>query len=317
MKKKVLVTGGDGLVGSAIKEASKNYIEYGHKYEFIFINRDSGDLTNEKDVKYIFDYFKPNYVIHTAAKVGGIGGNQARHADFFRDNILMNTHLIHYCTNFNIQKLLAFSSVCVFPDNLATLQEDKMHDGPVFENNFAYGYAKRMVDVQIQAYKKQYEIKNYCSVIPGNIFGKNDMYCLKHGHVVPMLMHKLYLAKKNNTDFEIWGDGKSLREFLYVNDVANILVRLLGLDELPDRLIISGPQQYSIKELVELLVEISGFEGNVVWQTDKPNGQRSRPTDLTKLQSLFDVEFTPLKTGLKLSWDWLIKNYDIARKSYK
>ena len=104
---------------------------------------------------------------------------------------------------------------------------------------------------------------------------------------------------------------------MYVNDVANILVRLLGLDELPDRLIISGPQQYSIKELVELLVEISGFEGNVVWQTDKPNGQRSRPTDLTKLQSLFDVEFTPLKTGLKLSWDWFVKNYDGTRKSYK
>lgn len=308
---RVLVTGGDGLVGNSIRECA---IEQ-NEHDFYFSSRKDADLRNQYDVQTLFDAIKPDYVIHTAAKVGGIGGNEAQHGSFFYDNILINTYVINEAMRHNVKKLIAFSSVCVFPDNLAHLQEDKMHDGPAYASNFAYAYAKRMVDVQIQAYKKQYGIKNYCSVIPGNIFGEHDYYNTQYGHVIPSLLHKLYLAKQNNTDFTIWGDGKSLREFLYVKDVSKILVRLLALDEIPDRLIISGEKQYSISEIVDILVKVSDFTGNVVYDTTKPNGQRARPSDLTKLKTLYpDMKYTDLEKALKKSWDWLVNNYNKARK---
>ena len=312
--KNVLVTGSNGLVGSALKSTQSP------EANVFFANRMHGDLRKEEHVKRLFEMAEPTHVIHTAARVGGIGGNKSNHGSFFYDNILINAHVIEACRVYNVKKLLAFSSVCVFPDNLATLQEDKMHDGPAYESNFAYAYAKRMVDVQIQAYKSQYGIENYCSIIPGNIFGKHDMYDLQAGHVIPMLLHKLYLAKQNNTSFNIWGDGKSLREFLYVEDLAKILWKLIFVVEnIPDRLIISGNKQYSIREVVDILVNISNFSSEVIWETNKPNGQRSRPTDQSKLHKIlsnYNIEYTSLKDGLKQSWDWLTQNYPNVRQSY-
>ena len=208
---KILVTGGNGLVGNAIKKvALKN-----PQFDFIFIGRDDYDLTKENEVESLFLKHKPNYVIHTAAKVGGIGGNMIGHADYFYQNILINSFFIHYAWKYNVEKLLAFSSVCVFPNDSQILKEENMHNGPPFSGNFAYAYAKRMVDVQIRAYKEQHNIKNYCSIIPSNIIGTHDFYNLQHGHVLPSLMHKIYLAKKNNSNLEVWGDGKSLREFIF------------------------------------------------------------------------------------------------------
>jgi GDP-L-fucose synthase len=191
-----------------------------------------------------------------------------------------------------------------------------MHDGPVYSSNFAYGYAKRMVDIQIQAYKKQYKITNYCSIIPGNIFGPQDNYNIEHGHVIPSLIHKLCLAKKNNTNWNIWGDGKSLREFIYVDDLAKVVIELLDKDTLPDKLICSGPIQYSIKEIVEKLAKVTDFPLNkIVWDKTKPNGQRSRPSNLSILYKYFpNIVFTNIDTGLKLSYEWLEQNYNIARK---
>lgn len=309
MSKKILVTGSEGLVGSAIYKIDKKEND-----TWIYVSRDyGGDLRNKDNVDLIFKTYKPDYVIHTAAKVGGIGGNEACHGSFFYDNILMNTYIIDAAMRYKVKKLLVFSSVCVFPDNLSVLQEDRMHDGPAYTSNFAYAYAKRMVDVQIQAYKKQYDVKNYCSVIPGNIFGKHDWYNIQNGHVIPSLIHKLYLAKQNNTPFEIWGDGQSLREFLYVDDVARILVNLLELDTLPDRLIISGDTQYSIRDIVNMLVKVSNFSGEVRYDTSKPNGQRSRQSDLSRLTSLFDMKYTPIEEAIKISWDWFVSNYPNVR----
>jgi GDP-L-fucose synthase len=172
-----------------------------------------------------------------------------------------------------------------------------------------------MVDIQIQAYEQQYGIKNYCSVIPGNIFAENDAYNIDYGHVIPSLIHKLYLAKKNETDFTVWGDGSALREFIYADDLAKIIYRLLDMDELPLRLIVSGPKQYTIKEMVEKLVKVANFRGNVVWDKSKPNGQHARPSDLSLLYSLFpDFEFTDIDEGLKKSYDWFVDNYPNIRK---
>tara|TARA_R110000824_G_scaffold33234_2_gene106619 strand:+ start:7459 stop:8409 length:951 start_codon:yes stop_codon:yes gene_type:complete len=314
MSKTVLITGSNGLCGSALTEE----INRGHlDYDFYFATRNDADLVNPNDVKALFDKVRPNVVIHTAAKVGGIGGNTEMHADFFYNNILMNTNIIKNCIDFNIDKLLAFSSVCVFPDDLSLLEESKMHQGPVFESNFAYGYAKRMVDVYIRAAKLQHGVKNYCSIIPGNIFGKHDMFSIDHGHIIPALMHKLYLAKQNNTEFIVWGDGKSLREFIYVNDLAKVLLRLLAMPEIPERIIVSGEKELSIQEVAKFLVEVSDFKGITKWDTSKPNGQRNRPSSKKAFNSLIpDFQYSDIKESLKSTWDWFINNYPNVRCKY-
>lgn len=309
--KKVLVTGANGLVGHAIRAIDQ--ITSNKRHRFVFVGSEN-DLRDESCVDNLFRLHQPDYVIHTAAKVGGIGGNEAAHGSLFLDNLLMNAYMIDASRRYNVEKAIFFSSVCVFPDNLAILQEDKLHDGPPFHSNFAYAYAKRMVDVQIRAYEKQYGIKNYCQVIPGNIFGAHDWYSIEHGHVIPSLIHKLYLAKKNGTDFVIWGDGNSLREFLYVQDVAHIVLRLLELEELPPRIIVSGDKQYSIREIVDKLVKIADFKGNVVYDTTKPNGQRSRPTDLSVLNNLFPkMDRWPIDRALEVSYQFFDTNYPIVR----
>lgn len=308
--KKILITGGKGLVGNALRRqlsSSENFL--------YFTARDShGDLTKEEVVDNLFKTIRPDYVIHTAAKVGGIGGNMIGHAEYFYQNILMNAHLIHFAHKYKVEKLLAFSSVCVFPDDTQILKEDIIHDGPPFSGNFAYAHAKRMVDVQIRAYKSQYGLKNYCSIIPGNIYGTHDLYNLTHGHVIPSLIHKIYLAKQNGSDLYIWGDGKSLREFIFSDDLAKVLLKVISLDEVPERLLVSGNKQYSIKEVVDMLVEVSNFKGKVIYDSSKPNGQRNRQSDLSQLNKIFP-NYSPieLKKGLETSYKWFESNYPNVR----
>ena len=306
--KKVLVTGGGGLVGSSIERLSKYY-----DYDFIFSSRKDGDLCVERDVKNLLFKYKPNYVIHTAAKVGGIAGNLAAQADYFYQNLLMNAYMIHHSAVNNVEKLFAFTSVCVFPDG-KEMEENNMHSGPPFESNFAYAHAKRMVDVQIRAYKNQYKVKNYCSIIPGNIFGENDLFDLASGHVIPSLIHKMHKAKHEGEDFVVWGDGSAIREFLYVDDISRIILKLLGEDDIPERLLISGETQYSIKEIAETLKEVAQYPGEVIFDTTKPKGQAARKSNLTLLRSLFpDFEFTNLKESLKKSYLWFENNYPNVR----
>ena len=309
---KILVTGSNGLCGSAIREESVNF-----NHDFFFATSEY-DLRSSDDVKRLFETAQPDIVIHTAAKVGGIAGNEAMHEEFFHDNILINTHVIRACIEHNVKRLFAFSSVCVFPDDLALLEEGRMHDGPVFEANFAYGYSKRMVDVHIRAAQKQHGVKNWCSIIPGNIFGKNDMFSIEYGHIIPALIHKLYLAKTNGSEFTVWGDGKSLREFIYVNDLAKIILQLADVDkDIPDKIIVSGRSEYSIKEIAEMLVEVSGFGDGIVWDTSKPNGQRNRPSSKSVIDDILpDFKYTDIYNSLKTTWEWFERNYPNFRTKY-
>ena len=309
MRKKVLVTGGGGLVGSSIERLSPDY-----EYDFVFTTRKDGDLCIERDVKNIFLKYQPDYVIHTAAKVGGIGGNLAAQADFFYQNLLMNAYVIHHAAASGVEKFFAFTSVCVFPDG-KEMKENNMHAGPPFQDNFAYAHAKRMVDVQIRAYKDQYKVKNYCSVIPGNIFGENDLFNLESGHVIPSLIHKLYKAKHNNEVFNIWGDGSAIREFLYVDDISRIILELLEREDIPERLLVSGEKQHSIKDIVETLCEVSNFEGEVSYDVSKPKGQAARKSNLNLLRSIFpDFEFTDIKDSLSKTYDWFEENHPHVRQ---
>ena len=308
-KKKILVTGGAGLVGSAIKLVEKQYPQY----DFVFTTRQEHDLTKEADVASLFETTKPDYVIHTAARVGGIGRNLNSPAQQFYNNILMNTYVIHYAHLHSVNKLIAFSSVCAFPAAASIFKEDILQDGPPYPAHGAYAYAKRMVDIQVEAYNKQYGVK-YCSVIPANIFGENDNFNLEDGHVVPSLIHKCYMAKENGVPFEVWGDGKPMREFLYSADVARVCVDLLSEEELPQRLIVSGEHELEIKQLVEKICNIFNYR-NVSWLTDKPNGQMRRPSDKTIFNSTFDkFEFTDIDKALERTIGWFQEHYPRIRK---
>ena len=307
--KTVLVTGGHGLVGTAIKSLQEAYPQY----KFIFSGHKEHDLIKEEDVKRLFEETKPNYVIHAAARVGGIGRNLSTPAQQYYCNILMNAFVIHYAHLNGVEKLLAFSSVCAFPAGSPCLHEDILHDGEPYPAHYSYAYSKRMVDVQIKAYKQQHDV-NYCSVIPGNIFGENDNFNLEDGHVVPSLVHKCFKAKKEGTTLQVWGDGTPYREFLYAKDVARACVELLELDgELPQRVIVSGERETQIKDLVKLVCDAFDYH-NVEWLTDKPNGQLRRPTNKEIFaKTLPDFEYTSLDEAMRNTVEWFTGNYPNVR----
>ena len=296
-----VITGGTGLIGSAFNDGIKL--------------TSKRDLRDYNKAKFAISMYKPDAVIHCAAKVGGVGANMQFPADFFMDNIRMNTNVIQACHELKIPKLVSFLSTCVFPDKVEyPLDETKIELGPPHSSNFAYAYAKRMADVQIRAFNQQYGTQ-YFSVIPCNVYGPNDNYSLEVGHVIPMLIHKCYLAKKNRKTFEVWGDGTPLREFVYSKDVANIVDLLIQKYTGTEPVIISNPTEYSIKQVVDLIVENMGFKGKVKWLTDKPNGQHRKPSSNSKLLSIIgEYEFTTLEKGLKESIEWFILKYPNVRK---
>jgi GDP-L-fucose synthase len=299
---KTLITGGYGMVGSAMESQIK-------------LSRETCDLTNPKQTEALFRTIKPDGVIHCAGKVGGIGGNSNYKGEYFYDNLMINTNVIEASRKAGVKNLVAFLSTCVFPDDVKyPLTVDQVHLGEPHESNYPYAYAKRMADVQIRAYREQYDI-NYTSIIPSNIYGPNDNFNLDHGHVMPMLIHKLYLAKKNKTDFTVWGSGKPLREFIYSKDIAKIAEWALYNYEGTDPLIVSGDEEVSIKDLVGMLVDEFKFKGKVIFDETKPDGQFRKPSDNSLIKELLpDFEYTPFEQGIKETVNWFKENYENARK---
>ena len=307
---KVLVTGSTGLCGSALKK-------YTNPHNFHFTNSQEYDLRSSDEVNRMFVKEQPDYVIHAAARVGGIVANMKYPEDFLYDNLLMNANVIRACVKHNVQKLFAFSSVCVFSDNLTLLEEDKINDGPVYEANASYGYAKRMVDAHILAAIKQHKVKNWCSIIPGNIFGEHDMFSIENGHIVPAVMHKMFLAKSSGSDLKMMGDGLSLREFIYVGDLARLILKMLDLDNIPDKVIISGRKEMSIRDIVEIMAGVMEYKGSITWESSGINGQRSRPSSKKRIDALVpNFDYTSIEEGLKSTWAWFETNYPNIRTRY-
>jgi GDP-L-fucose synthase len=303
MKKnhKLMVTGGKGLVGSSISCDLRIGSEY--------------DLRNSVECDNLFSRFKPTKVIHCAGKVGGLGGNMNMKGEFFYDNIMINTNVIESCRKYNVKKLVCFLSTCVFPDDVTyPLNIDQIHKGEPHNSNYPYAYAKRMADIQIKAYREQYGL-NYTSIIPSNIYGPNDNFSLTQGHVMPMLIHKLFLAKQNKTSFTVWGTGKPLREFLFSKDIAKISKWVLENYEGTDPLIISGDEEVSIKDLVDILVQEFNFKGNVIFDNNKPDGQYRKPSNNNKIKELLpNFKYTSFEKGVKETVKWFIENYESCRK---
>jgi GDP-L-fucose synthase len=299
--KKLLVTGSNGLVGSSITSNVKIGKEY--------------DLRNIEETDKMFEYHKPTHVIHCAGKVGGLSANMNYKGEFFYDNIMINTNVIESARKNNVKKLVSFLSTCVFPDNIEyPITEKKIHLGAPHFSNYPYAYAKRMADIQIRAYREQYGLE-YVSVIPTNIYGPNDNFSLDTGHVIPMLLHKMYNAQRDNTDFVVWGSGTPLREFIYSKDIAKLSEWALDNYNESEPIIFSNSNEISVKDLVDLLVNEFNFKGKVIFDKTKPDGQFRKPSDNSKLKSyLPNFEFTPIEEGLKETINWFIENYDKTRK---
>jgi len=305
---RVLVTGGNGLVGSCFdtEEKREKYTIWNSKY---------CDLRYKTLVEKKLKGKWYDGIIHTAAKVGGVGGNMKYKGEFFYDNIMMNTNVIETARKEGIENLVVFLSTCVFPNDVEyPLTEKKIHLGPPHFSNDAYAYAKRMVDVQIRAYREQYGL-NYKSVIPTNIYGINDNFDIENGHVVPSLIHKCFIARETNTPLTIWGSGTPLREFIYNKDVAKLTEWVLENYNEDEPIILSTSEEISIKEVVEMIIELMNFKGEVNWDTDKPDGQFRKPSDNSKIKNyLPDFKFTPLYDGLKETIEWFELNYENIRK---
>jgi GDP-L-fucose synthase len=303
----LLITGSDGLVGTALKILKPK--------NAIFLNREDVDLTDFCATSKIFEKIKPKRIIHLAAQVGGIGGNLNHSGEFFRNNILINTNVLESARLAKCEKLVSFMSTCVFPDKAEyPLNEKNLHNGPPHHSNFGYAYAKRMLDVQSMAYRKEWGC-NYIVGIPTNIYGPNDNFSLTEGHVVPALIHRIYLANKEKKELEVWGTGSPLREFVYSEDIAKLALWALDNYDEENPIIFSSEKETSIKELVLLVADKMQFSGNIIFDESKPDGQFRKPSDGSKLKKYIpDFEWTNLNDGIEMTVDWFVEKYNTIRK---
>jgi GDP-L-fucose synthase len=298
---KILVTGAKGLAGSEIKGD-------------VLIGKEF-DLRDPYQSDKMIDLHRPTHVIHCAAKVGGIIGNMTAMGEYFYNNVMMNTNIIESCRKYDVDKLMVFSSTCVFPDNVEyPLTEDKIHLGPPHESMYGYGYAKRAAEVQVRAYNEQYGLNYFC-VIPCNMYGPNDYYNFEKSHVIPSLIHKAYLAKINNTDLTVWGSGKTLREFVFSKDVAAISEILINNYDGRKSIILSTGEEICIEEIITIICDTIKFKNRIVFDKSKPDGQFRKPSDNSYLKSIIgDYKFKNIREGLEETIEYFIKNYDTIRK---
>ena len=296
-----LVTGGSGLVGSSIKSEFKP-------------TREGLDLKKLEDICEYIIHNKIDSIIHCAGKVGGIKANSEHLGEFFYENIIINTNVLHAAHICGVKKVVSFMSTCVFPDDVEyPLTACQIHMGEPHPSNYAYAYAKRMLEVQSRAYRDQYG-SNFVTMIPCNIYGPNDNFNLESGHVIPSLIHKCYLAKKNNTDFELWGTGKAYREFMYSKDIAEIAQWVLENYNDSEPLVVSPDEEINIATIAQEIAWRTGFEGNIVYNGMR-DGQLKKPSNnITFKHLLPDYKFTSIETGLDETIKWFENNYDKARK---
>jgi len=314
--KTILVTGGHGLVGRAIENLRKG------DYYFIFLNSKMCDLTNYTETLKFFQELKPDIIIHLAACVGGLFKNMSQRVQMFEENILMNTHVIKIAHLIGVQDLIACLSTCIFPES-DFLNESMLHDGPPHPSNEGYAYAKRMLEVHCRVYRDQFG-RNYNCIIPTNVYGPHDNFNLEDSHVIPALIHKCYLAIKNNIPFEIKGSGKPLRQFIYSMDLAKIIFILLEKN-IKGCVILSPTQEYSIKTVAEMiklsfekakLLNINcNSQVECLINNKYSDGIYRKTADNSKLNSILpNFEFTSLKDGIDQSVNWFIQNYETLRK---
>jgi len=295
--KRIIVTGGSGLVGNSLKKFLP---------EAIYLSSKDFDLRSESEVKQMYNELKPNIIIHLAAKVGGIIDNIEKPAEYFTDNVLMNTNLVNFSHKFGVERFIGILSTCIYPDTVSNypMKEDDLHLGPPTKTNFSYGYAKRSLSVQIDAYNKQYNSK-YQYLIPCNLYGIGDKDGEKNSHFVTSLIKKIFDAKiKKDNYINLFGDGNSLRQFMYADDFAKVIYHVL-VKNIYESFNVATQENLSIKEMVKVALECcDATHLDVVWDVTKPNGQYRKDVDISKMKKLLpDFEPIKLSDGIKLVYN--------------
>ncbi len=313
---KILITGGTGLVGTAL-EAILNDSKYS-KYKPLFLSSKDCDLSNNTKCNLLFETFQPEYVIHLAANVGGLFKNMHNKVDMFEKNVMINMNVLQCCHKYKVKKCISSLSTCIFPDEISyPINEKMLHDGPPHYSNDAYAYAKRMLDIQSRAYQQNYSSQFYC-VIPTNIYGENDNYHLEDAHVIPALIHQCYLAKINNTPFQVRGSGKPLRQFIYSRDLAVLIMKVLEYyeDNEPIILSVSEKDEISIENVARIIAKEMNMEDKMFFETGYSDGQYKKTASNKKLTQWLPepFTFTPIEEGIHKSIVWFIENYHKCRK---
>ena len=306
MKKnsKIYVAGHRGLVGSAIV---RKLLDDGHT-NLITKTKEELNLKDPYAVKSFFELERPEFVFLAAAKVGGIGYNSTHPAEFIYDNLMIQTNTIDAAYRSGVKKLLFLGSACIYPKLCENpIKEESLLTSSLEPTNEAYSLAKISGLKMCEYYNKQYGF-NAISAMPANIYGINDNFHPENGHVIPSMISKFLNAKDSNSDVTFWGDGTPIREFLYVDDLADACVFLMHHYNGSQHINVGSDTEIQIKELCELIKNGVGFEGNVIWDTTRPNGALRRKMDNTKL---FNMGWKPkidFQTGIKLMIDWFKAN---------
>ncbi|HHD2584625.1 TPA: GDP-L-fucose synthase family protein [Clostridium perfringens] len=303
---KIYVAGHRGLVGSAIV---RNLEEKGFN-NIICRTHKELDLTNQNEVRKFFEEERPEYVFLAAAKVGGIHANNTYPADFIYENLMIQNNVIKAAHDFEVKKLLFLGSTCIYPKMAPQpIKEDYLLTGSLEETNEAYAVAKIAGLEMCKFFKRQYG-DNFISCMPTNLYGPNDNFDLKNSHVLPALIRKFHEAKVNNSEVvEVWGTGKPLREFLYVDDMADACVFLMENYDGEQHVNIGTGVEVSIRELAETVKEVVGFEGELVFNTDMPDGTPRKLTTVDKLNGLGWKHKVDLNKGIKMAYEWFLENY--------
>ena len=300
--RRVCVTGGAGFLGSFIlaKLAAR-----GAKDVFVPLIEEY-DLVQPDVIKRMLAKARPDIVLHLAAHVGGIGANRAHPAEFFYDNLMMGVQLLHESWKMGIEKFVALGTVCSYPKfTPVPFREESLWDGYPEETNAPYGLAKKMLLVQSQAYRQQYGF-NSIFLVPVNLFGPRDNFNLETSHVIPALIRKCLEARdRGESEVVVWGDGSPTREFLYAADAAEGILLAAERYNQSDPVNLGSGREISIRDLALTIARLTGFEGEFVWDTTKPNGQPRRALDTTKAEALFGFRAqTQLEAGLRETVEW-------------
>ena len=300
--RKVVVTGGAGFLGKFLVEKLRVFPQVE-----VFVPRSQEfNLVEETAVKRLLEKTKPDLVIHLAAIVGGIGHNQKNPGRFFYDNLMMGTQLIEQARLHDVKKFVAIGTVCAYPKfTPVPFKEDDLWNGYPEETNAPYGLAKKMMLVQSQAYRQQYDF-NSIFLLPANLYGPGDNFDLETSHVIPALIRKCVEARLCGAPFvEVWGSGKVSREFLYVEDCAEGILRAAAVYEESDPVNLGNGREVVIRDLVEIIARLTRFAGEIRWQADKPDGQPRRQLDTSRALERFGFRAsTPLEEGLRRTIDW-------------
>jgi GDP-L-fucose synthase len=309
---RVVVTGGDGFLGSFVVEKLE---QRGCGSVFVPRSQDY-DLVTMEAVERLYDDARPDLVIHLAARVGGIGANQANPGKFFYDNLMMGTQLMEVGRRRSLKKFVALGTICAYPkDTPVPFREENLWNGFPEETNAPYGLAKKMLLVQSQSYRAQYGF-NSIVLFPVNLYGPRDNFHMETSHVIPAMIRKFVGAREEAaSSVTLWGDGSPTREFLYVEDAAEGILQAAEHYDRSDPVNLGSGQEISIRALASLIAQEVGYEGEFVWDTTKPSGQPRRCLDTTKADEWFHFRAkTPFGEGLRKTVAWFLANRECLRE---